>query len=488
MHDTSPPVSSMTSAVRLRDSWRFTSGERLLLAIMLLAILVFGGVLERRTALRNQPMTDLGVFACAARAVATGVNLYSVGDWHGWHYHYPPLMAILMRPFAHPLPEPCPELPPGVLRNTTNTPWGYELQGMESQYCPLSARNAHFFGIVAGWYLFSIALLLLAVHALACGLEGARLRDGLPPVGAVRRRWWLRRLMPMLIVVTSIGAELSRGQVDIVLLAAIAFALYFAVRGRHLAAGLCLIFPACVKLFPVLLGLWPLWRRHWAMLGGMLAGATLGLIVIPALAIGPARTVALYQEWVHVLLLPGLGASADDTRDRELTEMNSTDNQSLLAFFHNWSNYGRTLEERGSHPAAPAARVAVAVSGALLLAAACWAARWRRHENARASYGFAGLLTGIMLLLSPVTHSFYLVLLIPLLMTLVDFCLDNRATPRLQLMLAAILGVFWVVDLTIRLVPRDGVVWSMGLPVLCVLMLLAAGAWLLRGDTAERVI
>src|ERR1035437_690491 len=112
IHNAPPPATITTSAATLRQRWSFTRGERIVLAIVLAAILIFGFVLERRTALRNQPMTDLGVFACAAWSVATDANLYTVSDWHGWHYHYPPLMAILMRPFAHQLPEPYPELIP----------------------------------------------------------------------------------------------------------------------------------------------------------------------------------------------------------------------------------------------------------------------------------------------------------------------------------------------------------------------------------------
>ena len=476
MHDAPSPATFTASAAAPLRSWRLKRGERIVLAVVLAALVVFGFVHERRTALRNQPMTDLGVFACAAWAVASDANLYAISDWHGWHYHYPPLMAILMRPFAHPLPEPFPELSPGVARTAANTPWGYNLTGVSSQYCPLGARNARFFWIVAGWYLLSVALLLLSLHTLACGLEGAPLSDGPPEEAVVRRRWWLRRLLPMLIVVTSIGSELSRGQVDLTLLAAISFALYFAVRGRPWVAGICLVFPACVKLFPALLGFWPLWRRRWTMIGGMMAGALLGLVAIPA------RTVALYRDWVNVLLLPGLGAGNDASRAAELTGMNSTDNQSLLAFIHNWSHRGMTLEAR-RQPASAAARAAAALAGLAMLAAACWAARWRRNENTRSAYGFAGMLTGIMLLMSPVTHSFYLVLLIPLLMALVDSGLDVRITPRHRCALATILGLFWIVDLIIRLVPKNGVVPTLGLPTLTVLMLLTAGAWMLHGDT-----
>ena len=87
--------------------WRFTRAERIWLSISLLVILAFGANLEQRTALRRAPMTDLGVFSCAAWAVHHGDNVYRITDWHGWHYHYPPALAILFRPLEHPLPRPC---------------------------------------------------------------------------------------------------------------------------------------------------------------------------------------------------------------------------------------------------------------------------------------------------------------------------------------------------------------------------------------------
>src|SRR5580693_9484107 len=84
--------------------WRFSRKEWIGLALGLFALLAFGANVEQRTALRRTPMTDLGVFACAAGAVRSGQNIYAVTDWHGWHYQYPPALAIVFTPLAQRVP------------------------------------------------------------------------------------------------------------------------------------------------------------------------------------------------------------------------------------------------------------------------------------------------------------------------------------------------------------------------------------------------
>src|SRR5512143_3378061 len=109
-----------------RGKWEFSRREKSWLAFAAFLLLLFGGLVERRTALRRMPMTDLGVFTSAAAAVRDGSSLYDATDWHGWHYQYPPAFAILFRPFALAI-APLPELPPGTPRTAANTPWAYEI-------------------------------------------------------------------------------------------------------------------------------------------------------------------------------------------------------------------------------------------------------------------------------------------------------------------------------------------------------------------------
>ena len=258
-----PPFSKAESQPGVPGRWRFSRAERTGLVVALCAFVGFGVNLEVRTALRRTPMTDLGVFACAAGAVRGTNNLYTVTDWHGWHYQYPPALAILFAPFAHPAPARLTFLPPGEPRTEANTPWGYPVDPPGKRFYGLHEANLRFFWIVAAWYLISVGLILFSAHALACVLEGSSLRTPPPQAPDERRRWWVRRTWPLLVCLASLGTDLSRGQVDVLMLAAIALGLYLTVTAREFTAGICLSFPATVKLFPPFLLLYPIWRRRW---------------------------------------------------------------------------------------------------------------------------------------------------------------------------------------------------------------------------------
>ena len=366
---------SMTSA------WRFRGRERAWLAVGLFACLVFCAILERRTALRRTPMTDLGVFSCAAGAVIDGKNIYTITDWHGWHYQYPPALAILFTPLALPVPENPPLLAPGVARTEANTPWGFDVPG-RSHFYGLHAENIRFFWIVAVWYVITLALIFLSAHALACVLERRSLKDP-PPTGPhERRRWWWLRLLPLLVCAGSLGTDLSRGQVDVVMLATITFALYLAAAGQGLKAGFWLSLAACIKLFPALLIIYPVWRRNWRMIAGTIAGLVVALAILPTVVLGPTRTAEYYRVWIQVLAKPALGQGTDTSRVEELTGMAATDNQSLLTSIHNW-HYHDLPRAKRPQQATQFERYAVYAVGAAILLGIMWSMGARRPDSPR---------------------------------------------------------------------------------------------------------
>src|SRR5258706_7903383 len=177
---------TMTATCRSPTRWQFRPRERLWLLGFLLLFLIYGAILEHRTALRRVPMTDLGVFSCAAWAVHHGENLYAITDWHGWHYQYPPALAILFLPFEHPLPAGLPKLGPGQVRTEANTPWGANV-ATRKNYFGLQRANLRFACIVAVWYCISVSLFGLSAHALACALEGRDFAKP-PPDAPVQRQ------------------------------------------------------------------------------------------------------------------------------------------------------------------------------------------------------------------------------------------------------------------------------------------------------------
>src|SRR5574340_419747 len=79
--------------------------QRAGLGLLLLLFIGFGSMVELRGALQHTRKTDAGVYMRAAWAVRTGRDPYSITDDRGWHYAYPPLLAILMAPLADPPPS-----------------------------------------------------------------------------------------------------------------------------------------------------------------------------------------------------------------------------------------------------------------------------------------------------------------------------------------------------------------------------------------------
>jgi len=454
-------------------TWRLSRRETSILAFAFLIILGFGFNLELRTALRRVPMTDLGVYVCGAGAVRDGQDLYQIVDWRKWHYNYPPALAILMRPLAHPVPVPPPALPLGTPRTAANTPWGYSIDA-PGHYYGLKSDNARFFWIVAIWYVISVSLTFLSAHALACALERRRWPEPPPSEKGLRRRWWALRVIPILICITSIGTDFSRGQVDLVMLAAISLAVYFASREQGLAAGIFLSVPACMKVFPALILWYPVWRRHWRMIFGTVVGLVLLLVVLPVVVLGPKRTVESYQTYATVLLKPGLGAGQDASRAKELTNMGATDNQSLLATIHRWSY------PPGQRPpkATPAERLSSYAVGGLMLLGWSFIAGWRRKDSPRQLALLFGTLMGITLVLSPVAHNYYFLLLMPLITGLVDEALAlNRPGARNRTVIIS-LSAFMVIDMLARLPGIGRWLRELGLPLLSLVGLICLGGFI----------
>jgi len=461
---------------------RFSLREKIGLAVALGLVFGFGVNLEQRTALRRVPKTDLGVFTAAAWAVLSGEDLYAVRDWHGWHYHYPPTWAILMIPLADPPPEAFPPKGTDEVRTASNTPWGYGVPG--HRFYGLHQQNLRFFLIVAGWYVLSLGLCLLAVHALACVLEGKKLSD-VPPIDPTERnRWWALRLIPLLVCVGSIATDFSRGQADIALLAAVAFGLYLAAQQRELQAGFWLALPMTVKLFPPFLLLYPIWQRRWRMTAGVAVGLFVLLVALPVLALGPRRTIESYREWKEVLVKPSFGTGHNQSRRQELTGMTSTDNQSLLAAIHEWRYRGITRKVRPQEASA-AERNAVYFVGGLMLGIIGFVLRGRRLQSPRESLLLSGLLIGLALVVSPVVHNYYYLLMLPLVVALIHPAIQDPLRLKQDWKFVLPVLLFMVTDMMVRFPVLGSRLRDLSLPLLSLLWLLGAALMeLLPGDKA----
>jgi hypothetical protein len=382
--------------------------ERRFLALFFVTLAAFGVLVEVRSAFLSRHMGDLGCYLKAAWAVRTGHDIYDVTD-NGWHYNYPPLLAILMVPLAE-------------------APAGQSTAGL----LPFAAS--------AGlWYLFSVACLLLAVHWLASALEQAS------PDPAVRdqprgcRRWWALRVIPVLVCLTPIGHTLMRGQVNLLVLALLCGAAAAMLRGRRLLSGLCLAGTICIKIYPAFLLLYPLWRRDGRCLAGCALGLFLGLVAVPGVVFGPQQTITYWHELADVLVGPALGAGTDQSRAKELIEVTATDSQSLLASLHNSLHVDPHTRPR---QASSLVRLVSTLVGGAMTILLLLAAGRRRPLMGSQAVVFLGALILNMLLLCPVCHLHYFCLAVPLVMGLVAGHWDRLGTDRLGWRLTLLLAVF----------------------------------------------
>src|SRR5262249_52081463 len=186
------------------------------------------------------------------------------------------------------------------------------------------------------------------------------------------------------------------------------------------------------------------------MASGVAVGLFVFLLVLPVLALGPRRTLDSYREWKEVLAEPCLGRGADRSRRQELTGMTSTDNQSLLAAIHQWRYYGVSRRERPAE-ASTMERNAVYLIGGLALGVLGFAFRGKRLESPREALLLSGLLIGLALVVSPVVHNYYYLLMLPLVMGLIQPALQSLSGAKREWQVILPVLLFMLTDAMVRL-------------------------------------
>jgi len=433
-----------------------TLPQRIGLGLLLLLFIVFGSIVELRGAFQHTRKTDAGVYMRAAWAVRTGNDPYSIADDRGWHYAYPPLLAILMTPMADP-------------------PHSVDREG----YIPYEVS-------IGLWYVLTLGMGLYGIHILAKALEDTSPDPSVREQPAFCRRWWALRVVPVLIMLPAIGQSQSRGQVGLPIAMLLCSAAASLLRGRRFRAGLWLSAAICIKLIPAFLLLFPVWRRDWRMLSGSLAGLAVGIVIIPVVAMGPVRTLDAYRAFYNEVIVAGATGDTKNVRGRELTGITSTDSSSPMVVIHNIMHPVRENRPTTASPITRAAHWLISIAlTAVTLFVAGWKGSWRRSgriEAAPREVLFFGALLLLMLISSPVFHTHYVSMVVPLVVALLSMIWDNYSYAKIPFRWKAVFLLLFTsltvtsIDTGIFLLLRDT-----GLVLLSTLVLLAGCVFLLYG-------
>lgn len=441
--------------------WPLTKVQKICLCLLVALSLMFGAWVELRGALQKTRKTDVGVYLRAAWAVRTGKDLYSITDDRGWHYIYPPLLAIIMVPLADP--------PHNASR---------------AGYLPYEVS-------LGLWYVLTLIMGFCGVHILAKALEDTSIDSSVRGQPAFCQRWWALRILSILILLPAIGRGQMRGQVDMLLVLLLCVTAASLLRNRRFRAGLWLSGAICIKMIPAFLLLLPTWRRDWRMLSGSVMGLVFGMIVIPIIAMGPDRVFAGYHDFYGDTILAGISGNTKGLLGGELTGIASTDSNAPMVILHNIMH---PITASRPEVAATGVRLAHWLIGFLLTIITLFAAGWKnsgryfsgRVEATPREIVFLGSLLLIMFIISPVFSPHYVSIALPLITVLLSTIWDLYSYPNIPWGWKVL---FWLLVMSHLLTSIDRwIFWYLrdfGLVLLTTLLLWAGSIFMLHRTAGE---
>ena len=221
---------------------------------------------------------DYPLWFWAGQQVLHGGDLYPGDPGRQFDFLYPPLSAILLA------------LP------------GYF--GKIPLYLGLSLLNA-----VAWWMT-------------------AQLSNAMTGVGKVPEPWLAA--LPSVLTISFVFDMFDLGQPNLVLLAMMLLGFWWLQHGRAWASGSMFALATAIKVFPVAVLPYLLWRRQWASAASMAIFLVIFLFVVPAPVRGFQHNIAELKTWYH-----GMVGSSSEQGFGQRGEQNwSWVNQSIIAVTH----------------------------------------------------------------------------------------------------------------------------------------------------------
>jgi hypothetical protein len=157
---------------------------------------------------------------------------------------------------------------------------------------------------------------------------------------------WIAAL-PGFLTITFVFDMFDLGQPNLVLLALMLLGFWWLQRGRPWAAGTMFALATAIKVFPVAVLPYLVWRRHWIAAASLIVFTGIFLFVVPAPVRGFERNVAELSTWYR-----GMIGSSSEKGFGQRDEQNwSWVNQSIIAVTHRLTRPVNYNQDDPSKPA-----------------------------------------------------------------------------------------------------------------------------------------
>lgn len=374
---------------------------------------------------------DYALWYWAGQQVLHGGPLYPSEMDHPFEFIYPPLPAILLA-----IPSWFGKIP---------------------LYIVLSILNG-----VAWWY----------TSILSNAMTGSDREPG--P--------WLEAL-PAVATVSFVFDMFDLGQPNLVLLAMMLYGFWSLQRRQSWFAGLMFALATAIKVFPIAVLLYLVWRRQWAAVASMIAFIGVLLYIVPAPIRGFERNAAELNTWYQ-----GMVGSSSEKGFGQRDEQNwSWVNQSIIAVTH---RLVRPINYNLEDPSKPvqtmnvidvgyktANWIVIAVSALLGLGFVAVMPSQRRR-TARSDAEELAILFCLMTVASPLARQYYFMwLFLPMTVLMHRAAFDVRPNVRLGTWLALGAAVILML-LSLPLFPKT--IQAYGNNLIATAVLAAALAWHIR--------
>jgi hypothetical protein len=243
--------------------------------------------------------------------------------------------------------------------------------------------------------------------------------------------------LPSIVMISFIFDMFDLGQPNLILLAMMLLGFWWLQHGRPWISGCAFALATAIKVFPVAVLPYLLWRRQWASAVAMVAFLGVFLFVVPAPIRGFQHNLSELESWFHGMV----GSSSEQGFGQRAEQNWSWVNQSIITVTHRLTRPINYDQDNAAKPPAymnlldldfkTANWVVVAVSLAIGLGfLAVMPSRLRRTPRSDAEE--LGILFCLMTVASPLARQYYFVwLFLPMTVLLHRAAYDPRANMRL---------------------------------------------------------